>query len=434
MDFQEKRTHTKDSADYLDLTQFDWLEVLPQFGVDARYLTKKHGPCPLPNCDSGGKGKSNKDRFRFDNKFAMGNYFCNSCGAGNAWKLMRGCSGLSDTEIAAKLHKILGGVSTKPVMGKPMAPVCDDLTEEEVRKNRRRLAEAWEPAVMVSKGDPVWRYLRSRVPGCDMTKLSRHIRYNPSMKFVELERAEVRGKMVDRYVTRGNFPVLLGKAIDAQEQPITLHRHYLTEEGKKAPFPMSKKQMGGVRKLKGAAIRVCEVPESRVLGVCEGVETAWAVATAYRYRINVWALINCGNMAIADIPAGMFDKVIIFADHDYLDEKKGYRPGKHYADQLYKALTERGIPCEIKIPQHEGTDFCDVWFDYYNMKSRTKPSFDDGKDRGHSTSTKKELYDPTLTPQLTELEPLLMAKWAEGAREVLYYRPQKRYDRNIQPK
>ncbi|MDN2876106.1 toprim domain-containing protein, partial [Campylobacter jejuni] len=79
------------------------------------------------------------------------------------------------------------------------------------------------------------------------------------------------------------------------------------------------------------AIRLVDVPESRTLGLTEGIETGLAVATGYRYRINVWSLLNCGNLALADIPKGRFDKVIIFADHDHLDVKKEYRPGEHFA-------------------------------------------------------------------------------------------------------
>ncbi|WP_445297472.1 DUF7146 domain-containing protein, partial [Escherichia coli] len=83
----------------------------------------------------------------------------------------------------------------------------------------------------------------------------------------------------------GTFPTLLAQAIDAEQNPITCHRTYLTAAGDKAPFEMVKKQMAGVRKLDGAAIRVVNVPDSRVLGLAEGIENAVAVGTAYRYNI-----------------------------------------------------------------------------------------------------------------------------------------------------
>jgi len=113
---------------------------------------------------------------------------------------------------------------------------------------------------------------------------------------------------------------MIGRAVDSNEQPITLHRTYLTPQGTKAPVEEVKKQMKGIRKLDGAAIRVVEVPESRTLGLTEGIETGLAVATGYRYRINVWSMLNCVNLSLADIPKGRFDKIIIFADHDKIDK------------------------------------------------------------------------------------------------------------------
>jgi len=50
-----------------------WREILPQLGIETRFLTNKHGPCPL----CGGK-----DRFRFDDRHGDGDYFCNQCGPG----------------------------------------------------------------------------------------------------------------------------------------------------------------------------------------------------------------------------------------------------------------------------------------------------------------------------------------------------------------
>src|SRR5690348_13963485 len=56
----------------VDRARGRWREILPCLGVETRYLTNKHGPCPL----CGGK-----DRFRFDDKNGDGTYYCNQCGA-----------------------------------------------------------------------------------------------------------------------------------------------------------------------------------------------------------------------------------------------------------------------------------------------------------------------------------------------------------------
>jgi putative DNA primase/helicase len=175
------------------------------------------------------------------------------------------------------------------------------------------------------------------------------------------------------FASRGSFPTLLAQAIDAEQNAITCHRTYLTGAGDKAPFEMVKKQMAGVRKLDGAAIRVVNVPDSRVLGLTEGIENAVAAATAYRYNINVWSLLNCGNLELTDIPHGRFDKIIIFADHDAVDPKKGHRPGEHHAKLLKARLEAAGYEVELKIPPVEGTDFADMWIQYCESRQLQRP-------------------------------------------------------------
>lgn len=404
----QQQDRKRDDNERLDFTSFDWYSVLPQFGVDPRYLTKKHGPCPLCTLNgASGKAGSNKDRFRFDNKFLMGNYWCQTCGPGNAWNLMLACSGLPESEIMDRLRKIKG---LQPVESsiRPVAPVRVDaeMTEEEIASNRKRLKQAESGARAIKPGDPVWQYLSKRVPGCDLRRLSRYIRFNPSMKFYEDEVVKVGP---DRYETkakrRGRFPVMLAKVIDGERKGVTLHRTYLTPQGEKAPFEMVKKQMAGIRKLKGAAVPVCEAPGSRVLGVAEGIETAWAVATAYRYSINVWSLLNCNNLGVADIPDGKFEKVIIFADHDKLDPVTGYRPGEHHAEILKEKLDARGIACEIRKPPNEGTDFADEWKAFYIARQATRPYFEKQADRS-ATNRKQE--------QLSRAAPSAPQPRAEG--------------------
>jgi len=128
-------------------------------------------------------------------------------------------------------------------------------------------------------------------------------------------------------------------------------------------------QMAGIRKLKGAAIHVFENPHSRVLGVCEGFENGLGVATAYRYKISVWSLLNAYNLSIADIPRDMFDEVIIFADFDKYDARRRYRPGEHYAKLLYQKLIKEGFKVRIKIPPREGVDFDNLWNEFYLLTS-----------------------------------------------------------------
>lgn len=332
----------------IDFAKVNWEKKLVAAGIDSNCLTLKAGPCPL--CFDGKRGGK---RFRFDNKGGLGTWYCQQCGAGNGYTLIERYTGMSKVEILKFLDDgTCGATSDTPI--KRFTFEDTDFSPEQVRKNRKRLGEVSAGCMALTGNDPVSMYLRNRVPGCDLSKLSLDIRFHPGLKFYDEDDS-------GRYIYRGTFPAMVGRAVDGASQPITLHRTYLTSKGEKAPFENPKKQMKGIRKLDGAAIRVVEVPESRTLGLAEGIENSFAVATGYRYTINVWSLLNCVNLSLADIPEGRFDKIIIFADHDFIDTKKGYRPGEYYAVKLKARLEAMGYEVEIKLPKEEGTDFADVW-------------------------------------------------------------------------
>lgn len=335
----------------IDFKKVDWVRKLTDAGITNEFpksLSGNAGPCPV--CRGG------KDRFRFDNKGGIGSWWCQQCGPGNGYQLLLGATGWSPAEVLKFLDDGTVGKTDAPLT--PFSFEDNDFSPEKVAKNRKRLQWAWRTARPLTGRDPASLYLKMRVPGCDIAKLSKALRFHTGMEFWEKDAA-------DKLVNRGKFFALLAQAIDGDQNPITCHRTFLTAAGEKAPFAMVKKQMAGVRKLEGAAIRVVNVPESRVLGLTEGIENAVAVATRYRYKMNVWSLLNCGNLELADIPEGRFDKIIIFADHDAVDLNKGHRPGEHHAKLLKARLEAAGYEVELKIPAIEGTDFADVWMQHY---------------------------------------------------------------------
>jgi putative DNA primase/helicase len=267
-----------------------------------------------------------------------------------------------------------------------------DFTPENVARNRTKLRRAWKHSTPLNGTDAASRYLQMRVPGCDITKLAVGLRYNRSMQFWE---EDDKGK----FVQRGYFPVMLGLAIDKDGHAITCHRTYLTADGRKAPFENVKKQMKGVRKLDGAAVRVIDVPESRVLGLTEGIENAVAVGTAYRYSINVWSTLNCSNLEMVEIPEGRFDKIVIFADHDQLDPKTNRRPGLHYVELLKARLEAAGYTVELKVPPVEGTDFADLWNEVYQARQQARRDKLQRQARETAQCPGNIVHGPLLAPQ-----------------------------------
>ncbi|MGT2455662.1 DUF7146 domain-containing protein [Cupriavidus basilensis] len=331
----------------LNFKDIDWVKVLTRAQLDVKYLSKRQGPCPL----CGGK-----TRFRFDNKDDAGTYYCNHCGAGNGYTLLRAFTGMSNSEALEFLKDETCG---SPV-GRP-ATRNDDRSlkakaEAEARKKRAKLNAAWSGSVAITEASPVWAYLSRRVPGLQLAWLSPDLRYHPAMAYWDIDDE---GKPVNR----GDWPVILARATRADGTPVTLHRTYLSTDGYKAPFVDVKKQMASPQKLAGAAIRL-NYPISRSIKVivCEGIETGLALVAATGNRIEVWCLLNAGNLAVADIPRDRFDEVIICADRDPLDRKHGWRPGEHYAELLKTRLVTEDFGVRLHVPENEGEDYSDLWF------------------------------------------------------------------------
>lgn len=57
-----------------------------------------------------------------------------------------------------------------------------------------------------------------------------------------------------------------------------------------------------------------------------------------------------------------------------MPDRKGRRPGEHYAQQLSKRLMEMGFIVEIRPTEIEGTDWADVWMDTVNRLGNIRDS------------------------------------------------------------
>src|ERR1700730_8344235 len=110
-----------------------WQEILPQLGIDTRFLRNKHGPCPI----CGGK-----DRYRFDDRDGSGSYYCNQCGPGCGMLLVRKKHGWDHKTHCDEVDKIIG--SSAPVCASP-AP---KRTANRSAAIKRLLAEARYPDVV----------------------------------------------------------------------------------------------------------------------------------------------------------------------------------------------------------------------------------------------------------------------------------------------
>lgn len=290
-----------------------WPGILLGLGMDASFLTGKHGPCPL--CQG-------KDRFRFDDKDGRGTYFCSGCGAGDGVQLAMGITGLPFKEVAQRIEQLAGVV--QQATGKPGRSDDDKLLT---------LRRVWKESRQVQRGDEAMRYLAGR--GLRLYDIPENIRLHPGLTYRDGD-----GKIT------GTFPAMLARVTAANGESVSMHRTYL-QNGRKAPLAAPKKLMQGLP-IAGAAIRL--TPVSEVLGIAEGIETA--LAAAELFEVPVWSCISAQGVESFDPPAGVRE-VLIFADHDanYAGQKAAYAAAHR--------LTLKGYAVQIHTPPTVG-DWLDV--------------------------------------------------------------------------
>jgi len=138
-------------------------------------------------------------------------------------------------------------------------------------------------------------------------------------------------------------------AFDAKGEPVTIHRTYLTWEGKKAPVPEVKKLMAypSDRKLSGGGIPLMNIKNHignaatssgaviTAIGVTEGIETALAVIEASKGKLPVWPLISTRLMENFEPPEEA-DLICIYGDQD------ANEAGKKAAIRLKERMIESG--------------------------------------------------------------------------------------------
>jgi putative DNA primase/helicase len=109
-----------------------WPDVLERLGVDRRFLTGRHGPCPI--CDG-------TDRFRFDNKWGRGSWYCSNCKSNDAFALLMGIRGW---DFATARQQVLAAAGLQ--------------ANQAVRERQLSCAQQRAPAAALSK--PTNRVLR----------------------------------------------------------------------------------------------------------------------------------------------------------------------------------------------------------------------------------------------------------------------------------
>jgi putative DNA primase/helicase len=136
-----------------DRARGHWREILPILGVEERFLTGSHGPCPM----CGGK-----DRYRFTDKDGDGWYYCNQCGPGSGILLLRRLYGWDHAEACRQVDQALGA-----------EPPCPSI-ENASRNDTAKLAAIRKLLAGANAGQVVTSYLHSRGIAVSSTVLVGH--------------------------------------------------------------------------------------------------------------------------------------------------------------------------------------------------------------------------------------------------------------------
>ncbi|MFC7399570.1 toprim domain-containing protein [Chelatococcus sp. GCM10030263] len=292
-----------------------WMGILPHLGVSPQFLTKKHGPCPM----CGGK-----DRFRFDNKDGRGTFICSHCGAGDGADLVMKVNGCDFRQAADKIEALLGDIPAE----EPSKP-------RDAEADRSAKIRLWKSSSPISAGDHVDRYLASR--GIALQTFPSCLRSIDEMAYTDADDK--------RTMHPGMIAVVSG--LNPEEQG-TLHRTYLTLDGRKAHVPQPRKLMPG-HFPSGGAIRLAEHGDT--LGIAEGIETA--LSASILFNVPCWAAVDASRLAAWQPPEGV-THVIVFGDHDVSFT------GQDVSYTLARRLKVKNYNVTVEIPKEMGTDWNDV--------------------------------------------------------------------------
>jgi putative DNA primase/helicase len=289
----------------VDRARGRWREILPQLGIDARYLTNRQGPCPM--CEG-------KTRFRFDDK-SEGWFYCNYCGAGTGIVLLRKFHGWDHATACREVDQILGGEPPRVTS----APKDDP--ERRRREIQCLMRQATDPRVVST-------YLASR--GLHVT--SPVLLGHPACPYWD------EGKII------GRFPAVVAPIISSSGVLQSLHRIY------DAAIEPRKKTMRPLDAITGAAVRLFEPTVE--LGIAEGIETALAAHEIF--HIPIWAALTANGLESFEPPTGIAH-LTIFADrdHNFVGQAAAYRLAK-------RLVHDRAVPdIKVRIPEQPG-DWLDV--------------------------------------------------------------------------
>lgn len=252
-------------------------------------------------------------------------------------RLLAHCfAGCEFKDIAREIEGITGGARqyVAPAM------TCVDSS------NFEQLRDAiWSETLPVVPGDPVHTYLTKtrRLP---LTIIPADLQIHPALSYYEHDG--------NRSIKVGEYPAMVAAVRDVNGVLLTLHRTYLTPDGRKLsdadPSKTTRKLMPGLDAT-GGAIGLGDAGEELV--IAEGIETA--LAATILSGLPAWAAISASGLERVIVPKGV-ERVVICVDND----PAGIRHSKRLALRLSRQGVEPFLANPI-VANHSSNDWADLF-------------------------------------------------------------------------
>lgn len=352
-----------------DKAQGRWEGIFCQLAGDAlgpAMLAAKrkggdtHVPCPI----HGGK-----DGLRFFPDWEeTGGAICNTCGSfHNGIDLIMALNRWSFPETVEAIARALGIAQGTSKASNWKCPIAAPTQTKErdlskVREARARIRFLWEHAEAYTPENlenvlPLRRYLVNR--GIDLTQIP-DVRFMAKALTMSVPIAMTRTMMKDDAGLDGETrqsPAMFAAVRDLDGRLVTVHRTFITKEGRKANLEQPKRLM---RLADGDTITGCAIRfgnPKNVLCLAEGIETALSVVAAT--GLPCWSTSSANGMKTVRIPESV-RSVFIFADRDASEV------GMQAAKALAARLEAEGRAVRILLPEPrvptdaKGIDWNDV--------------------------------------------------------------------------
>lgn len=246
-------------------------------------------------------------------------------------------------EFKEVVRDLCGGFPPLPAL-KPLVQARQIETDQ---RKADAITRAWAESKVIVPGCPAFQYLTT-TRNLSLQQMPTDLRWHEAMPYWDRLPGD------DELSTReflGDFPAIVAAIRNPEGELISIHRTFLTVDGKKAFGASPKQLMPSPRPgiTKGAAVRLYEAVD--ILGLAEGIETS--IAANNRFAVPVWACISAEGLKSVVVPQHI-KKVIIFADHD----RSG--TGEVKATSLFFRLLQEGRQVKSVMPSQVGTDWANL--------------------------------------------------------------------------